>query len=368
MTPLFSACRVGLVLALFGAAPLLQAQFVPVTTTSDAARVHFTRGVAVMGNANFAGSVPHFDAALAADPQFASAHLYRAVATAQNRDEHMRRASAGNASAPERQMIDAQAAHLRGDHARERTLLAAVAGQYPNDPMAWLWLANTDMTQDNAAGAVAAAQRGLAADPSFAPLYNTLGYSEMRLGNVVAAEQAFRDYLRLAPGEPNPHDSYGEFLMLQDRMEEAEAQFEMALTKNPSFEVSRTNLARIGIERSNRRFEQAVAAGDADALAALYVENAIIMPPDSPPIQGRAAIRTYMAGLIASGVDGVDIQTVEVNRFDDVAIERADLTISAGGKVVEQGKSLVVWRLVDGEWLFVRDMWSGNGDAATGTH
>ena len=51
----------------------------------------------------------------------------------------------------------------------------------------------------------------------------------------------------------------------------------------------------------------------------------------------------------------------------DTAVERADITISVNGQVVDHGKSLVVWRLVDGEWLYVRDMWSSNGKMMDGS-
>ncbi len=350
--------------------PLAQAQRMPVTTTSDAARVHYVRGVDAL--ANISGhALAHFDAALAADPSFAMAHLYRAAATTNGRDEHMRQATTlgARASEAERQQIEAYAANLRGDHDREIALYTTIAERYPSDPLPMLIVANTEMGRGRFAEAVAAGRRALTADPAFAPAYNTIGYAEVARGDLAAAEAAFRDYIRLAPDEANPYDSFGEFYLNQGRLDEAEAQFEMALTKDPGFDVSRTNLARIGIERSDLRFEQAVAAGDADAIAALYTENAVILPPDSPPITGRAAIREYMAGLVAAGIDGVDIETVEVVRFDDMAVERANLTISVGGEVVEEGKSLVLWRLVGDEWLYVRDMWSANAPAPTdGTH
>ena len=347
------------------AATAAHAQRMPTTTTSDAARAHFARGVDAMANVEGAASIAHFDAALDADPAFAQAHLYRALASREGRDEHMRLAAEGRASDGERQLIEGYAAHLDGDHDREIALLRGLAERFPDDPVVHLWLANTESSEVGDAAGAAAARRGIAAAPGYAPLYNTLGYAEMAQGNDDAAEQAFRDYIRLAPDLPNPYDSYGEFLLGAGRLDEAEAQYEMAITKNPAFDPDRVGLVRVGVAKSNARFGQAVAAGDADAIAALYTSNALIMPPDSPPIRGRDAIRDYFAGLLDAGVDGVDIETVELVRFDDTAVERAELTIRAGGEVVDRGKSLVVWGLMDGEWLFVRDMWSSNGAAET---
>ena len=92
------------------------------------------------------------------------------------------------------------------------------------------------------------------------------------------------------------------------------------------------------------------------------------MPPDSPPVVGRAAIRDYMAGLVASGIRDVDIQTVEVARFGNTAIERANITVTLPDGTVEHGKSLVMWRLVDDQWMYVRDMWSMNAPADMASH
>ncbi len=116
--------------------------------------------------------------------------------------------------------------------------------------------------------------------------------------------------------------------------------------------------ARAGIERSSQRFVEAMAAGDADAVAALYLPDAIVLPPGAPPVVGRDAIRADFAAMLASGGLVVTLTTDEVTRYGDDAVERATIAILADGKVVQTGKSLVVWRLVGGEWLYARDMYS----------
>jgi len=351
---------------LFVTASLAHAQQMPVTTDSDDARQHYVRGVHATSYVDFDRARAHLDAALEADPDFAMAHMYRAVlSSADQRDEHMRQAMAGDASEAERQMIEAYAANLEGDHDREGELFTVLTERYPDDPMPMFWWANTEANRGNTAEAVAAANRSLAADPTFASAYNLIGYAQMAAGNAAAAEEAFREQIRLAPDEANPYDSYGEFLMNEGRLDESEAQYEMALVKNPELANARTMLARIGMEQSDLRFEQAVADGDADAIAALYTPNAMVMAPDMPPIQGHDAIRDHFAGILASGIDGLDIQTVEVNRFDDIAIRRSNGILSAGGQVVDRAKTLEVWALVNGEWLYARDMYSSNGPAET---
>ncbi len=344
------------------AAPLAQAQQIPVTTTSDAARVQYVRGVHSTAYVDFDRARTYLDAALTADPSFAMAHVYRAVLSpAAARDEHMRQAGAANVSEGEREFIEAYAANLSGDYDREEALQRALAERFPNDPMPMFWWANTQLNRGNHAEAVDAANRALAAAPAFAPAYNLIGYTEMAAGNTAAAEQAFREQIRLAPDEANPYDSYGEFLMLEGRLDEAETQFEMALTKDPTFEASRTNLARIGIERSNRRFEQAVASGDIDALTSLYTVGAIVFPPDMEPVRGREAIGELFAGYVASGTDGVDLETLEVQVLGNFAFELGTGTVRVDGEVADRFSYSVLWARVGDEWRLHRDIWNSDG-------
>ena len=352
---------------LLAAAPHATAQRMPVTTASDAARVHYVRGLHAMSHADAVGGRDHMDAALAADPGFAMAHLYRAAASPAGRDEHLRQATAlgARASDAERQYIASYAAGLGGDRDREVALLTALAGRYPGDPFPMFVAANTEMNRGRSAEAVAASRRALVADPAFAGAYNTIGYAEVARGDLAAAEAAFREYVRLAPDEANPYDSFGEFYLNQGRLDEAEAQYRIALTKDSRFDNARTMLARIGIERASLRFEQAVAAKDADAIAALYTAGAQAFPPGSAPLAGRAAIRTYFAAMLASGVDGVELTTTQVRAADDMAVETGTLVVRAGGAVVDRGQYIVVWARVDGAWLLSRDIWNSSVPVTT---
>ncbi len=342
--------------------PLAQAQMVPITTTSAVARAEFEQGRDRMSNADFDGAREHLDAALAADPAFGLAHMYRAIASsAAEREGHMRQAASARVSDGERQMIESYAAHLAGDHEREIALLNTVAEQFPGDPHPPFNLGAELYSLERYDEAEAAFQRVIAADADFAGANNLRGYNAMAKGDDALAERAFREYLRVAPNEANPHDSIGEFYMLRGRYDEAEEQFEMALSKNPDFTVSSNNLVRIGIERQNARFERAVANGDADALAALYTQVGQLLPPNEEIVRGRDAIRDYWAGFVAgSGINGMDLTTSEVFVGDGMATELNTWTVSVNGEVVDSGKATVVWGQVGDEWLMHRDMWSSD--------
>jgi uncharacterized protein (TIGR02246 family) len=351
--------------------PLAQAQKMPVTTTSDDARVHYVQGLDALTNANFAAARVHFDAALEADPSFAMAHLYRAVAgPAAVRDEHMRQATAlgARASEAEQQEIASYAANLADDHDREIDLLKTLAERYPSDPLPMFIAANTEATRGDAAAAVAAAEKALRADPSFAPAYNVMGYAEMAQDHTAEAEAAFRNYVRLAPDHANPYDSYGEFLMSQGRLDEAETQFEMALTKDAGFQVSRDHLTRIAVMRASADHVAAINSQDTDAFVAFFTSSAVESPADGSQAIGREAIRANVANFLAAGEASVELEPQEIQPLGDgYAYQRAGVTMRLDGAIVQQGIISRIWTETPGGWKIARDTWT-SAPTSSGTN
>lgn len=108
-------------------------------------------------------------------------------------------------------------------------------------------------------------------------------------------------------------------------------------------------------------------SGDIDALAALYDERAVLLPPGAPAVSGRAAIHVFFAQDVAAmSKDGLAFSLGP--RPDGGA--SGDLGWTSGtyavkdksGRVVDTGKYLSVFRRKNGKWLYVRDTW--NSDAA----
>jgi ketosteroid isomerase-like protein len=108
-------------------------------------------------------------------------------------------------------------------------------------------------------------------------------------------------------------------------------------------------------------------AGNADALASLYDEQAVLLPPGVPAVNGRAAIKAFFAkdtaetqkaGLSfslgakpAGGISG------------DMGWQSGTYAVKdKAGKIVEAGKYLSVSMKKGGKWLYVRDTW--NADTA----
>lgn len=352
---------------LFACAPIVQAQVMPVTASSAAALAHFEQGLARMDNVDFVGAREHFAAAVVADPNFGLAILYEAVASpAAAREALMRRASAANISDGEHQFIDAYAAQLAGDRDEQIRLLSTLAEEFPDDPRIPQTLGVTYYNLERYDEAVAAMRQAVAIDDEFAGAYNMLGYAAMEAGDDDLAESAFRNYIRLAPNEANPHDSLGEFYMVRGRNDEAKQHFEMALEIDPDFTVSANNLARIAIERQNDRFERAVADGDGDALAELYTNTGRLLPPNEAAVNGKDAIRDYWSGFVAnSGINGIELTNSEFYFADGLVTEIGAWAVSVDGEVVDSGRAMLVWGQVGDEWLMHRDMWSSERPAMT---
>lgn len=107
--------------------------------------------------------------------------------------------------------------------------------------------------------------------------------------------------------------------------------------------------------------------GKADKVAALYADDATLMPPNAPPVKGKAAIRTYFVGDIAASQKAgykFNITGTPDGGFNgDWGWVSGTYTVTdKSGRIVDAGKYLSVSRKVKGKWYYVRDTWNSDGD------
>jgi uncharacterized protein (TIGR02246 family) len=117
----------------------------------------------------------------------------------------------------------------------------------------------------------------------------------------------------------------------------------------------------------NVAWGKAYSAGDADGVAALYAEDAVLMAPGTPPARGRTSIKDVIAkdtmGLAAAGLTAIDDPVGDVGQSGDLAWQSGAYKITdKSGAVAETGKFLTVLERKNGKWLIVRDTW--NSDTA----
>jgi uncharacterized protein (TIGR02246 family) len=119
------------------------------------------------------------------------------------------------------------------------------------------------------------------------------------------------------------------------------------------------------IREQTTSWVKAYNGGDAKAVAALYAEDAVLLPPGAPAAKGRAAILEFITKDIASSKAAGAV--FHVNPKTDVGVsgnmgwESGTYTVTVKGATVESGKFLSVSRKKDGKWLYIRDTW--NADA-----
>ena len=120
---------------------------------------------------------------------------------------------------------------------------------------------------------------------------------------------------------------------------------------------------REAIRQAHRQMQDASARADWETWSAMHAEDAVVMVPNRPALEGREAIGAYFAGWPAFEGPGVELLEIEVR--DDLAFVRGRyrITMSIPGmaEVADSGKTLEIWRRqADGRWRISRDMSSSD--------
>ncbi|MBM2854647.1 MAG: ketosteroid isomerase-like protein [Steroidobacteraceae bacterium] len=119
------------------------------------------------------------------------------------------------------------------------------------------------------------------------------------------------------------------------------------------------------IRDGSRAWATAYNAGDADGVASLYTEDAVLMPPGTPAKYGRAAIREFIVVDSAAAKAAGLTLTIE---HGDTVVMSGDLAWHAGpysvhdasGALVDSGSYVEALQKVEGKWLTVRDIYNSD--------
>jgi uncharacterized protein (TIGR02246 family) len=118
------------------------------------------------------------------------------------------------------------------------------------------------------------------------------------------------------------------------------------------------------ITAANRRFEQALNRGDAAAVAAMYTEDATLLPPGAEMVTGRQAVQSFWHGAYGSGLRNLSLDTVSFEAYGDAGREIGRFTADApgqGGRTTRvEGKYVVVWKRTAEGWRLDADIWNTN--------
>ncbi|MGH7514558.1 MAG: YybH family protein [Gemmatimonadales bacterium] len=121
------------------------------------------------------------------------------------------------------------------------------------------------------------------------------------------------------------------------------------------------------IRATDSTFSGAMGAGDAAGLAAMYLPDAHLLPPNLGPVEGREAIQQFFAGFLNAYHVTIALSTDEIEGRADLAYARGHYTMEGTPKAAgtpplrEEGKFLeVLRRQADGSWRYAADMYSSN--------
>lgn len=117
----------------------------------------------------------------------------------------------------------------------------------------------------------------------------------------------------------------------------------------------------------SRDWSKSAATGNIDTTLSYWAEDAIVMSPGHPALNGKQAIRKMLEG--SANIPGFKIswkpKTVSVSKSGDMAYmtEETQITMndSLGKPFTEYNKAVTVWKKdANGSWKNVADIWNAN--------
>lgn len=111
-------------------------------------------------------------------------------------------------------------------------------------------------------------------------------------------------------------------------------------------------------------FVAAFGRGDAASAAAVYTQDAQVLPPNSDVLTGREAIQAFWQGAMDMGVKAVTLETVEVDGAGDALYEVGRFALKGvEGQEIDAGKYVVIWKQDGGQWRVHRDIFNSSRPA-----
>jgi uncharacterized protein (TIGR02246 family) len=114
------------------------------------------------------------------------------------------------------------------------------------------------------------------------------------------------------------------------------------------------------IVKLNDAWAAAFNKGDASAVAAMYTEDAFVLPPGAEMVKGRAAIEAFWRQA-AQQMGDAKLTTVDVLPLGPrAAREIGTVSLKSKSQPPQEitAKYAVVWRKVGGKWKLATDIWN----------
>ena len=119
------------------------------------------------------------------------------------------------------------------------------------------------------------------------------------------------------------------------------------------------------LRKLDDEWSKAAGAKDVEKTVSFYTDDALVMPPNSPVLQGKDAARAMWKGMFSVPGFGGGWKPTRVDVSGDLGYVTGSYEISetdASGKpMTDKGKYMEVWkRQADGSWKCVADMFNSD--------
>jgi hypothetical protein len=129
----------------------------------------------------------------------------------------------------------------------------------------------------------------------------------------------------------------------------------------PAFDLA---AARKTIEEKNSRFTRAHVTGDSVGMVDIFADDARVLAPNADPVIGRAAIDGLNSEYRKLGITEFREETTTLYGNAEMLIDEGTYVMVYGKPaIVDKGKYLNVWRMVNGEWKLYSNMWNASAPA-----
>ncbi len=117
--------------------------------------------------------------------------------------------------------------------------------------------------------------------------------------------------------------------------------------------------ASLQLKSANKRFMESIYNHDAGSLLNLYTEDAIVLAPTVPPVQGYLTIEAFWQSAMDKGLWKAELQTMDLEGDSKKLNETGKYTLyDKSDKILDIGKYLIIWENENGKWLMSKDMFN----------
>ncbi len=223
------------------------------TTNSLEAYSYYLAGMEKFENLDILDALKLFTLAIERDSTFAIAYLQLArtlgsLSRVAAQTEMCTRAFQLSSRASEKERMYIEAGHallIQRDRAKQIAIFEAMKNRFPNEKQVRFDLGAAYVSSGQQLRAMAELEAGIRLDPDYGPAVNHLAYVCMDQENFGRARELLTHYRRIAPDEPNPYDSWGDFYVKTGDLDSALTMFREAVKRKPDFFASSVKIALV---------------------------------------------------------------------------------------------------------------------------